>query len=83
MISYELLKRQKFKIENVEEDELDLFKITDSQEQIFKTLLSDTNIYSLLDSISSVSLILLAASVKQFSPHKPKINYKNVKIMKM
>src|SRR5436190_24024043 len=49
--------QQKFKIENVEEDELNIFKITDSQKQIFKILLSEINIYSLLNSISSASLI--------------------------
>src|SRR5436190_11607413 len=65
LIFYESLKQQSFKIENVEEDELDIFKITDFQEQIFKTLLSEINIYSFLDSISPASLILLTASVKQ------------------
>src|SRR5436189_2622425 len=83
LISYKSLKQQKFKIENIEEDELDIFKITDFQEQIFKTLLSEINIYSLLSSISSVSLISLAASAKQVSLNKLKINYKNTEIMKM
>ena len=84
LIFYELLKQQNFKIENVEEDELDIFKITDFQEQIFKTLLSEINIYSFLNSISSISLILLTAPVKkQVGPNEPKINYKNAEIMKM
>ena len=32
LIFYESLKQQNFKIENVEKDELDIFKITDFQE---------------------------------------------------
>ena len=84
LIFYELLKQQNFKIENIEKDELNIFKITDSQEQIFKTLLSEINIYSFLSSINSVFLISLAASVKkQVDLNESKINYKNIKIMKM
>ena len=83
LIFYESLKRQKFKIENVEENELDIFKITDFQEQIFKTLLSEINIYSFLNSISSASLILLTVSVKQVDFNESKINYKNTEIIKM
>ena len=37
LISYKLLKRQRFKIENIEKNELNIFKITDFQEQIFKS----------------------------------------------
>src|SRR5436190_23644411 len=84
LIFYRSLKQQDFKIKNVEKDELDIFKITDSQEQIFKTLLSEINIYSFLSSISSVSLISLTVSAKQqVDFNESKINYKNVKIMKM
>src|SRR5437773_2160340 len=83
LIFYKLLKQQNFKIENIEENELDIFKITDFQEQIFKTFLSEINIYSFLSSISSASFILLTASVKQVGFNKLKINYKNAKIMKM
>ena len=84
LISYRLLKQQGFKIENIEEDGLDIFKITDLQEQIFKTLLSEINIYSFLNSINSILFILLAVSVKkQVDLNESKINYKNIKIMKM
>jgi len=83
LIFYRLLKQQDFKIKNIEKDELDIFKITDFQKQIFKAFLSEINIYSFLSSISSASLILLTASVKQVDPKESKINYKNVKIMKM
>src|SRR5438034_10552604 len=84
LIFYRLLKQQNFKIENVEENELDIFKITNSQEQIFKIFLSEINIYSFLNSISSILLILLAVSAKkQVDLNKSKINYKNIKIMKM
>ena len=64
LIFYELLKWQSFKIENVEEDKLNIFKITNFQEQIFKTFLSEINIYSFLNLISSIFLILLTASAK-------------------
>ena len=84
LIFYESLKQQNFKIENVEKDELDIFKITDFQEQIFKTFLSEINIYSFLNSISSISLISLTASAKkQVDFNESKINYKNTEIMKM
>ena len=74
----------RFKIKNVEEDELNIFKITDFQEQIFKTLLSEINIYLLLNLISLVLLILLTTSAKkQVDFNKSKINYKNAEIMKM
>ena len=83
LIFYKLLKWQNFKIENVEKDELNIFKITDSQEQIFKILLSEINIYSFLNSISPVFFISLTASVKkQVDLNKSKINYKNAEIMK-
>src|SRR5947207_14204335 len=84
LIFYKLLKQQNFKIKNVEKDELDIFKITDSQEQIFKTLLSEINIYSFLNLINSVFLISLTVSAKkQVDLNKSKINYKNTEIMKM
>ena len=84
LIFYRSLKQQSFKIKNVEENELNIFKITDSQEQIFKTLLSEINIYSFLNSISPVFFISLTASVKkQVDFNKSKINYKNTEIMKM
>ena len=83
LIFYKLLKQQNFKIKNVEKDELNIFKITDSQEQIFKTLLSEINIYSFLDLISPASFILLTASAKQVDSNESKINYKNTEIMKM
>src|SRR5947207_902449 len=83
LISYRLLKWQSFKIENIEEDELDIFKITDLQEQVFKTLLSEINIYSFLSLISSAPPILLAAPAKQVGSNKSKTNYKNAEIMKM
>ena len=49
LIFYELLKQQNFKIKNIEKDELDIFKITDSQEQIFKTrvIMSEVIIHEL------------------------------------
>ena len=84
LIFYESLKWQRFKIENIEENKLDIFKITDFQEQIFKVFLSEINIYSFLNSISSISLILLTVSAKkQVDFNKLKINYKNAEIMKM
>ena len=84
LIFYELLKQQNFKIENIEKDELNIFKITDSQEQIFKTLLSEINIYSFLNSISSIFLIsLIILMKKQVGLNELKINYKNTEIMKM
>src|SRR5436190_21940972 len=84
LILYESLKQQNFKIENVEKDELDIFKITDFQEQIFKTFLSEINIYLFLNSISLISLISRTASVKkQVDLNESKINYKNTEIMKM
>ena len=83
LIFYKSLKQQSFKIENIEENELDIFKIIDFQEQIFKILLSEINIYSFLNSINSVSFILLTVSVKQVDFNELKINYKNAEIMKM
>ena len=83
LISYGSLKRQGFKIENIEEDGLDIFKITDPQEQVFKALLSETNIYPLLGSISPIPPTSLAAPAKQVGPHEPKINYKNAETMEV
>ena len=65
LIFYRSLKQQSFKIENIKENELDIFKITDFQEQIFKTFLSEINICSFLSSISLIFLILLTASEKK------------------
>src|SRR5947207_9491673 len=84
LIFYKLLKQQNFKIENIEKNKLDIFKIIDSQKQNFKTFLSKINIYLFLNSISSIFFILLTASAKkQVDLNKLKINYKNIKIMKI
>ena len=84
LIFYRSLKQHSFKIENIEKNKLDIFKITDFQKQIFKIFLSKINIYSFLSSINLIFLISLTVSVKkQVDLNESKINYKNVKIMKM
>ncbi len=64
----------------IEEDGLDLFQITDRQEQVLTALLSETNIYPILGSISRP---IAAAAKKQTGVAQPKIDYKNAESMEV